>query len=134
MFMFLASRIVNGLMATLCLLTTIMLGLAIVEGFLVSLSLKMAAVTVIPVVLFICDLVFRGQDSSKNSILFTGCWMVWYLYFVLKLIPPDLAYSMDPTSLPKGLLWTSTILFVLPFLVNGVHLLQQVTRKKTCNN
>ena len=137
-FMFLASRIFNGLVAVVCFVMAVVFGMTLFQGLTgAAASAIQSAILFMmtPVLLFAVDIIFCKKGSHKTK-FFTLAWVLFYGYSlsftVLRLYPndtPTRSTDADVVTL-TAILWTSIVIFGLPLLVNGIHLFQQMMRRK----
>lgn len=123
--MFITTRVANGIVALLALLVSIML---LFGG---GLAMRMASVQLALVPLFFLgDLIWRKKNSSGDMIFA----IAWTLFFSYALYIGVRMLSMDtPPPELGGNFFSITVVIIygVPFLLNGIHLVRLLKQKKT---
>lgn len=128
--MFIATRITNGIVAVLALLTSIMLyfgggGLAMIPA-----AIQLALVALF----FVCDVIFR-KKVAKSDILFTS---LWTLLFSLAFFEGTMRFSTmftepkyaEPLGGPVVVGLMLILIYGVPLFLNSIYLVRLLKQKK----
>jgi hypothetical protein len=127
--MFIASRIANGIVALLALLTSVML------FFGADLAMRPASITLTLIfVFFLCDLILR-KEGFTSDIVFTTLWTLLFSYSIYDLMGMFLSIKANPmyyeplgAAMVFGL--TACLINGVPFLLNSIHLIRLLKQRK----
>lgn len=121
--MFLATRIVNGLVAVLMIF-------AIKEMIFYGFSSD-AGVPIMLVCLYVLDLILRRKRGRWDGI-FATVWTLLFAFPVYRSLPMFFFHPNIPEGLsdPTLFLYGTSVVVSIPFFLNGIYLLRMLFKKE----